>query len=378
MAIQYEFNNPLNHSKNPRSFYIPARLQQKHQLIEILRRLNIPLLEEIEHHSKLEEKTMILIRKTLLSLLVALPIFSNADVYPSKPIRLVVPYAPGGAVDVLGRPVAQKMSELLGQSVIVDNRPGANATLGTDNVAKSANDGYSILLTSVVHYLVPLFSKNVPYDVNKDFTPIAQIATTPNILAVHPSLPVNNVKEFVDYAQKNPDKLFYGTTGVGSTHHLAGILLSSTAKINMEHLPYKGGNPTINDALGGQIPIVILTAPTILPYAKQGKLKALAVIESKRSKGLPDLPTIGETVTGYAVPDLWLGVLGPANLPKAITEKLNSALRQAVNAPEVKNRLESSGFEVNGTMTADEFSNSIKSDTDAFRKIVTSAGIKPE
>jgi tripartite-type tricarboxylate transporter receptor subunit TctC len=317
-------------------------------------------------------------KKTLIGLTLLTPLLSFAQNYPSKPIRLVVPYAPGGAVDVLGRPVAQKLSELLGQTVIVDNKPGANATLGTDNVAKSSNDGYSILLTSVVHYLVPLFSKNVPYDVNKDFTPIAQIATTPNILAVHPSVPVNNVKEFIEYAQKNPDKLFYGTTGVGSTHHLAGILLASTAKINLEHLPYKGGNPTINDALGGQIPIVILTAPTILPYAKQGRLKALAVIESKRSKGLSDLPTIGETVNGYAVPDLWLGVLGPANLPKNITEKLNTALRQAVNASEVRSRLETSGFEVNGTMTAEEFSNSIKSDTDAFKKIVNSSGIKPE
>jgi tripartite-type tricarboxylate transporter receptor subunit TctC len=321
---------------------------------------------------------MSLITKAFLSAALSLPILVGAQNYPNKPIRLVVPYAPGGAVDVLGRPVAQKLSELLGQSVIVDNKPGANATLGTDNVARSPGDGYSILLTSVVHYLVPLFSKNVPYDAYKDFAPIAQIATTPNILAVHPSLPVNNVKEFIDYAHKNPDKLFYGTTGVGSTHHLAGVLLASTAKINLEHLPYKGGNPTINDALGGQIPVVILTAPTILPYAKQGRLKALGVIEGKRSKALPDLPTIGETVVGYAVPDLWLGVLGPMGLSKSIVEKLNLALRQSVNTPEVKQRLESSGFEVTGTQTADEFNVSIRTDMDAFKKIINTSGIKPE
>ena len=323
-------------------------------------------------------ETMAVIRNTFLCMSWMACFLVNAQTFPNKPIRLVVPYAPGGAVDVLGRPVAQKLSELLAQPVIVDNKPGANATLGTDTIARSPADGYSILLTSVVHYLVPLFSKNVPYDVYKDFTPISQISTTPNILAVHPSLPVNNVKEFIEYAHKNPDKLFYGTTGVGSTHHLAGVLLASTAKINLEHLPYKGGNPTINDALGGQIPVVILTAPTILPYAKQGRLKALGVIESKRSKGLPDLPTIGETVNGYAVPDLWLGVLGPNNLPKAIVDKLNLALRQAVNAPEVKQRLETSGFEVTGSMSADEFNNSIKIDTDAFKKIVSSSGIKPE
>ena len=291
---------------------------------------------------------------------------------------MVVPYAAGGAVDVLGRPVAQRMSELLGQPVIIDNRPGANATLGTDNVARSPADGYSIVLTSIVHYLVPYFSKNVPYDTFKDFTPISSIAVTPNILAVHPSLGVNNMKEFIEYARKNPEKLFYGTTGVGSTHHLAGILLAQMANINIEHLPYKGGNPTITDAIGGQIPMVILTSPTILPYSKTGKLKALAIIEGKRSKTLPDLPTIGETDPGYAIPDLWLGVLGPAGMNKAVVDKLNTSLRQAVNTPEVKQKLEAFGFEVTGTANADEFANSLKGDMEVFKKIIVTANIKPE
>ena len=165
---------------------------------------------------------MIRRRLTLLALLCA-PLMAWSQAYPNKPIRLVVPYAPGGAVDSLARPVAQKLSEILGQPVIVDNRPGANATLGADNVARSSPDGYSIVLTSIVHYLVPFFSKNVPYDTMKDFTPIAQMAITPNILAVHPSMPVNSIKELIDYAKKNPGKLFYGTTGVGSTHHLGGV-----------------------------------------------------------------------------------------------------------------------------------------------------------
>jgi|CryBogDrversion2_11_1035321.scaffolds.fasta_scaffold00947_2 tripartite-type tricarboxylate transporter receptor subunit TctC len=306
------------------------------------------------------------------------PILSQAQTFPNKPIRMVVPYAAGGAVDVLGRPVAQRMSELLGQPVIIDNRPGANATLGTDNVARSPADGYSIVLTSIVHYLVPYFSKNVPYDTFKDFTPISSIAVTPNILAVHPSLGVNNMKEFIEYARKNPEKLFYGTTGVGSTHHLAGILLAQMANINIEHLPYKGGNPTITDAIGGQIPMVILTSPTILPYSKTGKLKALAIIEGKRSKTLPDLPTIGETVPGYAIPDLWLGVLGPAGMNKAVVDKLNTSLRQAVNTPEVKQKLEAFGFEVTGTANADEFANSLKGDMEVFKKIIVTANIKPE
>jgi tripartite-type tricarboxylate transporter receptor subunit TctC len=366
--------NKLKASTNPNKTILTYQLF-KNPLLKFSSFKNVTYLQ-YPHLSG--DKKMSLLTKAIAWVAISLPIFVSAQTYPIKPIRLVVPYAPGGAVDVLGRPVAQKLGELLGQSVIVDNKPGANATLGSDNIARSPADGYSILLTSVVHYLVPLFSKNVPYDAYKDFTPIAQIATTPNILAVHPTLPVNNVKEFIDYAHKYPDKLFYGTTGVGSTHHLAGVLLASTAKINLEHLPYKGGNPTINDALGGQIPVVILTAPTILPYAKQGRLKALAVIESKRSKTLPDLPAIGETVAGYAVPDLWLGVLGPVGLPKSIVEKLNSALRQSVNTLEVKQRLEASGFEVTGTQTVEEFNLSIKTDTDAFKKIVSNSGIKPE
>jgi tripartite-type tricarboxylate transporter receptor subunit TctC len=207
------------------------------------------------------DSPMIRRRLTLLALLCA-PLMAWSQAYPSKPIRLVVPYAPGGAVDSLARPVAQKLSEILGQPVIVDNRPGANATLGADNVARSSPDGYSLVLTSIVHYLVPFFSKAVPYDTMKDFTPIAQMAITPNILAVHPSMPVNSIKELIDYAKKNPGKLFYGTTGVGSTHHLGGVLFAQMANISLEHLPYKGGSPTINDALGGQIPVVILTSTT--------------------------------------------------------------------------------------------------------------------
>jgi tripartite-type tricarboxylate transporter receptor subunit TctC len=316
--------------------------------------------------------------KVLGYLLFLAPILSGAQTFPNKPMRMVVPYAAGGAVDVLARPVAQRMSELLGEPMVVDNRPGANATLGTDNVARSPADGYSIVLTSIVHYLVPYFSKNVPYDTFKDFTPIANIAVTPNILAVHPSLGVNNMKEFIEYAKKNPDKLFYGTTGVGSTHHLAGILLAQMAHINIEHLPYKGGNPTITDAIGGQIPMVILTSPTILPYSKTGKLKALAIIEGKRSKTLPDTPTIGETVPGYAIPDLWFGVLGPAGMNKTLVDKLNLSLRQAVNTPEVKQKLEAFGFEVTGTANATEFAGSLQSDMEVFKKIIVTANIKPE
>lgn len=310
--------------------------------------------------------------------LLCIPIVALADTYPSKPIRLVVPYAAGGAMDTVARPLALKASEILGQPIIVDNRPGANATLGSDNVAKSAADGYTLLLVNAGHYVVPYFSKNVPYDAVKDFTPVANLATTPNILAVHPSVPAHSLKELTEYGKKNPEKMFFGTTGVGSLHQLAGVQLAQSAGIKMEHVPYKGGNPTITDAVGGQIPIVVLTASTILPYAKQGKLRPLGIVESKRLRVAPEIPTISETVTGYAVPDTWIGIAGPAKLPRAIIDKLNAVFRKAIHSPDVQQRLEAGGFEITGTTSASEFSSFIATDTKLIAKIVGAAGIKPE
>ena len=300
-----------------------------------------------------------------------------AQIYPNRPIRLVVPYAPGGAVDAFARPMAHKLTEQLGQSVIVENRPGGNATIGADVIAKAAPDGYSIVLTSINHYIVPFFSKNVPYDPIKDFTPIIIVCNAPNILAVHPSVPVQSMKELIEYAKKNPGKLYYGTTGVGSTHHLAGLLLAQMANINIEHVPYKGGNPTMTDVLAGAIPMVIITASTIMPHARAGKLRPLGVIEGQRYGAVADLPTIGETVPGFAVPDTWLGILGPTNLAPALVARLNEEIRKAINAPEVKSRLEGLGFVVSGNTPA-QFDTQLRTDTEVFRKIVASAGIKPE
>jgi len=321
---------------------------------------------------------MKLIQKLTL-LILAMPLLASSQQnYPNRVIRLVVPYAAGGAGDGVARPLAQRLTEILGQPVIVDNKPGANAALGADLVAKAAPDGYNILLAAVVHYIVPMFSKSVPYDPIKDFTAIAPVVVTPNILAVHPSLPVKNTRDLIDYAKKNPGKLFYGTTGVGSTHHLGGILFAQMAGIQMDHAPYKGGNPTISDALGGQIPVVILTSPTVLPHVNAGRLNAIGVIETKRARGTPDIPTLGETVTGYGLPDTWFGVLGPANMPKPLVDRLNAAIRIATSDPELRARLEKAGFEMSTAMTPDEFASSIRNDAEIYRRIVSTAGIKPE
>jgi tripartite-type tricarboxylate transporter receptor subunit TctC len=313
----------------------------------------------------------------VLALLCA-PLLALAQAFPSKPIRMVVPYAPGGATDVLARPIAAKLSEQVGQPVIVENRPGANATIGADAVAKSAPDGHSFFLGSIVHYMVPFFTKNVPYDPQKDFTPIAQVAVVPNILAVNPSLPIHSVKDLIEYAKKSGTKLHYGTTGTGSTHHLGGIFLAQTAGIALEHVPYKGGNPAIQDVLSGSIPLVILTATTIMPQVKNGKLRALGLIENRRFDVVPGVPTIGETVPGYAVPDTWFGFMGPAGLPRPVLEKLNAEIRKALQDAEVKQRVVNIGMQPTGAATADEMAANVKSEVETIRKIVTTAGIQPE
>ena len=321
-------------------------------------------------------------RIVVLVLALCAPAFAAAQAaaqaFPSKPIRMIVPYAPGGATDVLARPIAQRLSEQVGQPVVVENRPGANATIGADHVAKSPPDGYTFFLGSIVHYMVPFFSKNVPYDPVKDFTPLAQVAVVPNILAVNPSLPIHSVKDLIDYAKKSGVKMHYGTTGTGSTHHLGGIFLAQTAGIPLEHVPYKGGNPAIQDVLSGSIPLVILTATTIMPQVKNGKLRALGLIENRRFDAVPGVPTIGESLPGYAVPDTWFGVLGPAGMPRPVVERLNAELRKAVQAPDVRQRIENIGMVPTGTASVDEIAVNVAAEVATIRKIVTAADIKPE
>ena len=321
-------------------------------------------------------------RIVVLVLALCAPAFAAAQAaaqaFPSKPIRMIVPYAPGGATDVLARPIAQRLSEQVGQPVVVENRPGANATIGADHVAKSPPDGYTFFLGSIVHYMVPFFSKNVPYDPVKDFTPLAQVAVVPNILAVNPSLPIHSVKDLIDYAKKSGVKMHYGTTGTGSTHHLGGIFLAQTAGIPLEHVPYKGGNPAIQDVLSGSIPLVILTATTIMPQVKNGKLRALGLIENRRFDVVPGVPTIGESLPGYAVPDTWFGVLGPAGMPRPVVERLNAELRKAVQAPDVRQRIENIGMVPTGTASVDEIAVNVAAEVATIRKIVTAADIKPE
>lgn len=299
-----------------------------------------------------------------------------AQAFPSKPIRFIVPFAPGGALDVLARPLALKLHEQLGQPVVVETRPGGATVVGAAYVAQQPPDGHIFMINAVGHYLTPLFVSNVPFDPVKDFTPIILVAATPNVVAVHPSVPASSLKELLEYAKKSPP-VFYGTSGPGTTHHIGGIMLAQLTGLDFQHVNYRGGNQSVTDVLGGQIPMVILTAGNAMQYVRQGRLKAIAMIDGQRSPNYPEIPTIGETIPGYAVPDTWIGILGPAGIPANILKKLNEELHKALLAPEVRSRLESNGWEVRPG-TAEEFAALALRDRDAFQRIVATAGIKPE
>ncbi|MFM9885000.1 MAG: Bug family tripartite tricarboxylate transporter substrate binding protein [Burkholderiales bacterium] len=317
------------------------------------------------------------LRLLLLAALCA-PVTLLAQAYPTKPIRLVVPYAPGGASDTFARPIAQKLSEALSQPVVVDNRPGAGSIIGTDIVAKAAPDGYTLLVTFASHYLLPFFSKNVSFDTVKDFTPIGAAALTPMVLVTHPSLPVTTVRDLLEYGKKNPGKLSYAIAGSGSNQHLAGELLRIVGKIDLQVVPYKGGGPAVNDLVGGQVPMGILVLSTVYPHVKSGRLRALSVMETRRARNAPEIPTMAESgLPEFVVPDTWIGMLGPAGLPRAIVDRINAELVKAVNVPDVRAKLEGAGYEIS-TMGPDELADSVGKSINVYRRVVTAAGIKPE
>jgi len=318
------------------------------------------------------------IRLTALSLLLA-PVLALAQAYPSKPVRMVVPYSAGGATDTVARAVGNRLSEALGQQVVIDNRGGASGMIGSDIVAKAAPDGYTLLLTvGPPHSAFPFFMKNVPFDTVKDFTPIIVVGTAPQAIVVHPSLPVTSLKGLIDYSKKNPGKLSYGTSGVGSSQHMGGLLLNRAAGTDMVHVAYKGGAPALNDVLGGQIPVAIVILSNVITHVRAGKLHLLAVLEAQRAKAAPDTPTVAEAgVPGYAVPDTWIGLVGPARLPEAIVNQVNAAVLKALGFADVRARLEAAGFEVRGN-TPKEFADGIAKGYETYRRIATEAGIKPE
>lgn len=305
------------------------------------------------------------------------PAAAIAQTYPDKPIRLVVPYAAGAAADQLARALGERLGPALGQTVIVDNRAGAGGTLGADNVAKSPADGYSLVLgTDATHATNLYLAKRFPYDPVKHFTPIAPVAVNHIVLVVHPSLPAKTLPELIAYAKANPSALSFGSSGNGSAHHLAGELLVEKAGIDMVHVPYKGGGPTMTDLIGNSIPVLFASLATAKPHIDSGKVRALAVVEHKRSPGLPNVPTVGETVPGYAISS-WFAVFGPAGLPQPVANKLNAEINKALAQPALRELLEKSGMSATGGTPAD-LAALVRSELAQREKLVKAAGIEPE
>jgi tripartite-type tricarboxylate transporter receptor subunit TctC len=303
---------------------------------------------------------------------------ARAQDYPSRPITLVVPFPPGGSTTIVARIVADKMSEALGQSIVVDNRGGAGGTVGSRAVAKSAADGYTILLGYTGTLAIgPTLYGNVGYDPRSDFEPIGRIATAPNTLVVHPSLPVHSVPELIAYGKANPGKLNYGSAGIGTVSHVCGEYFATAAGIKITHVPYKGTGPAIIDLLGGHIPMAFAPVPATHENATSGKLRMLAVTSAVRSTLLPDVPTIAETALPGFEAVLRYGLVAPAGTPRAIIAKLNTALNAALTSDDVRARLALDGAEPLPSTPAD-YGGDIDREETQWSKVVKASGAKVE
>ncbi len=296
--------------------------------------------------------------------------------YPAKAIRMIVPFPPGGTTDILARVAGQKITEATGQQVIVDNRSGAGGNIGTEIAAKAPPDGYTLLAapgsTLTIH---PSLYSKLPFDTLKDFAPITIIAAVPNLLVVHPSLPVKNVKELIALAKARSGQLNYASTGAGQSTHLSMELFKVTAGIDMTHIPYKGSSPALTDLLAGQVPVMFDNMPSCLPHVKANKLRALGVSTLKRSPALPALPTIAESgLPGFEV-SVWFGILAPAGTPRDIVSSLNSVIGKALASPDMRERLAGQGAEPIGN-TPEEFTAQMRRDLVKWAKVVKDAGIK--
>lgn len=314
---------------------------------------------------------------SLLSLAV-LPCVALAQAYPSKPIKLMVPYAAGGVSDILGRALAQKMTEILGQNMFVENRGGAAGAIGTGLVAKDAPDGYSVVLSSLTAYAIaPAMNKNITYDPVKDFTAVGGVAIAPNVLSIDANSPLKTLSDIVNFAKANPGKLSFGSSGIGSVGHLSGEVLRVSTGAQMLHVPYKSAGQAYPDVIAGNVTIVIDTLPSAIQYIKQGRVRAVALLSDKRSPLLPDVPTFAEAGFPEATLRFWFGVHGPAGMPPAVVQRLNEALGTALAAPDFRERLANLGADPYPIAPAD-LQALVRSDVEKLARTVKEAGIKTE
>src|ERR1700722_12524040 len=311
---------------------------------------------------------------------VALPCVSRigyAQTYPTRPITLVVPIAPGGAVDGAARILSEKLQEKLEQPVIVENRPGAGSLIGTSAVAKAAPDGYTLLLMEPGAVLAKWLNKTVPFNVTEDFKPIAKVATTPLVMVAHPSVTFHDVKELISYSKANPRKLSVGTPGVGSPHHLAAAWLNTAAKIDITHVPYRGAAPALHDLLGGQIPLIWASPVAVMPYVEQGKVRMLGVSAQQRDRMLPQVPTISESgVPGFNTVN-WFGIAAPAKVSPEVVDRIGRAVHEVTALSDVQRRMSVLGFNLD-FRNSDRFRELIVADHQKYGAIIRQAGIQPD
>ena len=299
---------------------------------------------------------------------------SHAQAWPSKPIRWIVPFAPGGTTDILARTIAEKLTPALGKPVIVENNPGAGGSVGATQTAKAAPDGYTIMGGTIsTHAINASLYKQLPYDPVKDFVPITLIARVPNLLVVNPEVPAKNVKELIALLKANPGKYTFASSGNGTSQHLSGELFKSMAGVDMQHIPYKGSPPALQDVVGGQVTMTFDNITTAWPLAKAGKLRPLAVTTAKRSPIAPDVPTLAESgLAGYEVGS-WQGVFAPAGTPPDVVKRLNTEIVKIINMPDVRAKLEALGAEPVGN-SSDEFATIVKSEVAKWAKVVKESG----
>ncbi len=301
---------------------------------------------------------------------------AHAQQFPSKPVRIINPFAPGGATDIIARTMAQKLTEAWGQAVVVENRAGASGAIGVEMVAKSPPDGYTLLIaTQTTHAANPALYPKLPYDAAKDFAPLTLAGSTPLALMVKPSLPVSSVKELIDFAKKNPAKLVYASGGNGTSQHLTAELMKSMSSTYMLHIPYRGAGPAMTDLLGGQVDLMFDNLPTALPHIKAGKLRGLAVTTAARSPLAPELPTMAESgLPGFEL-STWFAFFAPAGTPRAVVDKISGDMRRVLMQPDMKERLAAIGVDVRAT-TPDELATFQRAELAKWGKIVKDSGAK--
>jgi len=312
-------------------------------------------------------------RRTLLGLAMsvgAVSAFAQAAAnYPNRPIKIIVPFAPGGTTDMLARLVGQRLTQSWGQPVVIENKPGAGATLGADLVAKSAGDGYTLLMGAAHHTIAQKVYAKLNYQIDRDFAPITLVAMVPNMVVVNADVPARNIQEFLALAKAQPGKLNYGSAGAGTAHHLIGEMFNLKAGVKLVHVPYKGSAPAVADLLSGQVQLMFDTVSSGLPQVKAGKVRALAVTTAKRSSAMPDVPSLSETILpGFDV-GTWFGLLAPASTPAPIVQKLNAEIVRIIQQPDVRKQMLEAGSEPVGN-TPEQMAAQIRSELDGFEAVV--------